>query len=56
MTRNWFIQLAAVALAATMIFSVAGMRAQVTPAAVSVDNDSIGGVVTGLAGRRPAFG
>src|SRR5215475_9943951 len=50
MTKNRLIQLTAVAFLATVAFSVAGMRAQVTPATVSVDANSIGGVVTGARG------
>ena len=50
MSRSRFILLAAIAFAATILFSVVGMRAQVTPAAVQIDNDSIGGIVTGPKG------
>src|SRR5215831_4554291 len=50
MTKKRLIQLTAVAFLAIVAFSVAGMRAQNTPAAVAVDASSIGGVVTGARG------
>ena len=50
MTRKWFIQIAVVVFTAIVLTSLAGMHAQVAPAAVTIDNDDIGGVVTGPRG------
>ncbi len=50
MTRTWFTQIAVVVFAAVVLTSLAGMHAQVAPAAVAVDNDDIGGVVMGTRG------
>src|ERR1700674_5741144 len=50
MSRKTYIQLAAIAFAAIMLASMAGMQGQVAPAAVAIDNDDIGGVVTGPRG------
>ena len=50
MTRTWFTQIAVVVFAAIVLTSLAGMHAQVAPATVAVDNDDIGGVVTGARG------
>jgi hypothetical protein len=43
-------QIAVVVFAAIVLTSLAGMHAQVTPASVAIDNDDIGGVVTGARG------
>jgi hypothetical protein len=48
MTR--FKQIAVVVVAAIVLTSLAGMHAQVAPATVAIDNDDIGGVVTGARG------
>jgi hypothetical protein len=48
MTR--FTQIAVVVVAAIVLTSLAGMHAQVAPATVAIDNDDIGGVVTGARG------
>src|ERR1051326_5918908 len=51
MTRTWLMQIAVVIVAAIVLTSLAGMHAQVAPAAqVAIDNDDIGGVVTGARG------
>src|SRR5438128_206072 len=51
MTRTWFMQIAVVVVAAIVLTSLAGMHAQVPAAAkVAIDNDDIGGVVTGARG------
>src|SRR5438132_702918 len=50
MTRTWFTQIAVVVFTAIVLTSLAGMHAQVAPAAVAVDNDDIGGVVMGTKG------
>src|ERR1051326_2204048 len=51
MTRTWLMQIAVVIVAAVVLTSLAGMHAQVAPAAqVAIDNDDIGGVVTGARG------
>jgi len=51
MFKTMYLQLAVVAFAAAMVFALAGVQGQVAPqAAVAVDNDDIGGVVTGPRG------
>src|ERR1700746_3183685 len=51
MTRTWLMQIAVVVVAAIVLTSLAGMHAQVAPAGqVAIDNDDIGGVVTGASG------
>ena len=50
MTRTWFMQIAVVVFAAVVLTSLAGMHAQVAPATVAIDNDDIGGVVSGARG------
>jgi hypothetical protein len=51
MTRRAYVQLAAIAFAAIMVASLAGVQqGQVAPQAVAIDNDDIGGVVTGPRG------
>ena len=51
MFKRMYLQLAVVAFAAAMVFALAGVQGQVAPqAAVAVDNDDIGGVVTGPRG------
>jgi hypothetical protein len=49
MTR-WFMQIAVVVFAAIVLTSLAGMHAQPQAPAVAIDNDDIGGVVTGARG------
>ena len=51
MFKTMYLQLAVIAFAAAMVFALAGVQGQVAPqAAVAVDNDDIGGVVTGPRG------
>jgi hypothetical protein len=51
MFKTMYLQLAVIAFAAVMVFALAGVQGQVAPqAAVAVDNDDIGGVVTGPRG------
>src|SRR5438477_3372059 len=50
MSKRMVVQLAAIALAAILLASMAGMQGQVAPQAVAIDNDDIGGVVTGPRG------
>ncbi len=50
MSRTWVIQIAVVVFAAVVLTSLAGMHAQVAPATVAIDNDDIGGVVSGPRG------
>src|SRR5262247_2104639 len=51
MFKRMYLQLAVIAFAAAMVFALAGVQGQVAPqAAVAVDNDDIGGVVTGPRG------
>jgi len=55
MIKKTYVFLAVAAFAVTMIVSLAGVQSQVSPQAnVAVDNDDIGGVVTG--GRGPEAG
>src|SRR5262249_34154249 len=48
--KRVYVQLAVVAFAVTMVLSLAGVQGQVAPQAVAIDNDDIGGVVTGPRG------
>src|SRR2546425_7078760 len=50
MSRRFYFQLAAIAFAVIMVVSLAGVQGQVAPQAVAIDNDDIGGVVTGPRG------
>ena len=51
MFKRMYVQLAVVAFAVIMVLSLAGVQGQVAPqAAVAIDNDDIGGVVTGPRG------
>src|SRR5213596_2299220 len=50
MTKRFYLRFAAIAFAAIMVASLAGVHGQVAPQAVTVDNDDIGGVVTGARG------
>src|SRR5213596_4171725 len=50
MTKRFYLRFAAIAFAAIMVASLAGVHGQVAPQAVTVDNDDIGGVVTGSRG------
>jgi hypothetical protein len=51
MFKTMYLQLAVIAFAAAMVFALAGVQGQVAPqAVVAVDNDDIGGVVTGPRG------
>src|SRR5438477_7555503 len=50
MSKRMVVQLAAIALAAILVVSLAGVQGQVAPQAVAIDNDDIGGVVTGPRG------
>ncbi|MBI2149226.1 MAG: carboxypeptidase regulatory-like domain-containing protein, partial [Acidobacteria bacterium] len=50
MTRRVYLQLAAIAFAALMVASLSGMQGQGARQAVAIDNDDIGGVVTGPRG------
>jgi hypothetical protein len=50
MTKSFFLRFAEIALPAILV-SVAGTRA-VTPAGLTVENTSSGGVVTGLLARN----
>src|SRR5256885_252189 len=50
MSKRMVVQLAAIALAAILLASMAGVQGQVAPRAVAIDNDDIGGVVTGPRG------
>jgi len=51
MNRRVHLKLAAIAFAATVVFSLVGVQSQVTPqATVAIDPDDIGGVVTGARG------
>src|SRR5262245_57086494 len=50
MIRRFRTELAAIALAAIMVVMLATVRGQVAPQAVAIDNDDIGGVVTGPRG------
>jgi len=50
MTKRIYLRFAAIAFAAIMVASLAGVHGQVAPQAVTVDNDDIGGVVTGPRG------
>src|SRR6266487_1949168 len=50
MSKRMVVQLAAIALAAILLASMAGVQGQVAPQAVAIDNDDIGGVVTGPRG------
>src|SRR5438093_13615060 len=50
MTKRFYLRFAAIAFAAIMVASLAGVRGHVAPQAVTVDNDDIGGVVTGPRG------
>src|SRR5262245_8555058 len=53
MFKRMYLQLAVIAFAAAMVVSLAGVQGQVAPqAAVAVDNDDIGGVVTGPRGAE----
>src|SRR5215813_13180017 len=53
MFKTMYLQLAVIAIAAAMVVSLAGVQGQVAPqAAVAVDNDDIGGVVTGPRGAE----
>jgi hypothetical protein len=53
MFKTMYLQLAVIAFAAAMVVSLAGVQGQVAPqAAVTVDNDDIGGVVTGPRGAE----
>src|SRR5437667_5842249 len=51
MFKRMYVQLAVVAFAVIMVLSLAGVQGQVAPqAAVAIDNDDIGGVVSGPRG------
>src|SRR5262245_50749755 len=50
MSKRAYVQRAVIAVIAVMIGLLAGVQGQVAPAAVAVDNDDIGGVVTGPRG------
>jgi len=50
MSRKVYVSLAVIAFAVVMVASMAGVQGQVAPATVAVDNDDIGGVVTGPRG------
>src|SRR5438093_12088814 len=50
MTKRFYLRFAAIAFAAIMVASLATMRGQVAPQAVAIDNDDIGGVVSGPRG------
>src|SRR5215831_18117590 len=53
MFKRMYLQLAVIAFAAAMVFALEGVQGQVAPqAAVAVDNDDIGGVVTGPRGAE----
>jgi hypothetical protein len=53
MFKTMYLQLAVIAFAVAMVVSLAGVQGQVAPqAAVAVDNDDIGGVVTGPRGAE----
>src|SRR5262245_49859617 len=53
MFKRMYLQLAVIAFAAAMVVSLAGVQGQVAPqAAVAVDKDDIGGVVTGPRGAE----
>src|SRR5437870_8781111 len=51
MFKRMYVQLAVVAFAVIMVLSLAGVQGQVAPpTAVAIDNDDIGGIVTGPRG------
>src|SRR5216117_2694652 len=50
MSKRMVVQLGAIAVAAVMLASMAGVQGQVAPQAVAIDNDDIGGVVSGPRG------
>src|SRR5262245_26735659 len=50
MSKRAYVQFAVIAFIAVMVATLAGVQGQVAPATVAVDNDDIGGVVTGPRG------
>ena len=50
MIRTWFTPIAVVVFATVVLTSLPGMHAQVAPSTVNIDNDDIGGIVTGARG------